>query len=255
MEKTIKKEYYALFLSVFRALIKSHFGWRDIILLFLSLVIGTSGSYLWKGEDFMSEQFFSFVVYSIFPFGVLALGYVVYFIIQTPVEIYKSQINELDKYNFERINFDVEKYNIIGSSGWGLKVVNGKSISLNNVSAWLIGTRKGKEWEILEEKDQEKFLNVNERAEILQVEDCELLHGEKILFAITTMDSGIAGVRLATNKKLRFVSYDVEPLAIDVFVVAKTKFTDYELHSEIIRLDVFGDGKVSIRRRYGKEKN
>ena len=94
-----------------------------------------------------------------------------------------------------------------------------------------------------------------ERPEILQVEDCELLHGEKILFAITTMDSGIAGVRLATNKKLRFVSYDVEPLAIDVFVVAKTKFTDYELHSEIIRLDVFGDGKVSIRRRYGKEKN
>jgi hypothetical protein len=124
------KEYYKLYCSTYWRLLKTSIGWRDIILLVLSLLIGSVGSYWWKGKDFMLEQVFSFVAYSMLPFGILALVYGAYFLIQTPVKIYQSQKSELSKYNWDEVLFEVAPFSIVGMSGWAIRIVNNKQFDL-----------------------------------------------------------------------------------------------------------------------------
>ena len=250
------KEYYKLYFSTFWDLLKKSIGWEDIALLVLSLAVGSAGSYWWKGKDFMIEQVVSFLAYAMVPFIVLSLGYVLYFLVQTPVKINQSQNAELDKYNWNRAVFNVEKYDLLGLSGWGLMLSNTKSIALENVSVWLVGVRDGQKWNILENKQYERFGYINNKAELLMFESYgELLSGEKLVFAITAMESGTPVHTIRTEKRTQPVLNDVYPLAIDVLVKAKTNFMASELPLKLIRLNVYSSGMISIRKDYEKERN
>jgi hypothetical protein len=244
MDKAITKEYYKLFCVTFNKLRKSNFGWRDIVLLFLSLVVGAGVSYLWKGKDFMNEQIFSFIAFSMLPLGLFALGYVIRFVAQTPVEIYKSQIAKLEPYDWERVDISVKPFKILGLRGWGIEVKNNKGIALENVSIWYVGKREGQDEARLDERERLGYINF--KAEKIQFESTVIEPTKSALFVVTAQETGMPVSFFRTHKKRYPTVLNFLDFAVDVEINAKTlPYT--ELPSWNKRLNIFPDGKVSIR--------
>ncbi|HCK65394.1 MAG TPA: hypothetical protein DHW49_03945, partial [Anaerolineae bacterium] len=178
-----------------------------------------------------------------FPFT-LALLYSVYKLIITPVEIYRHHIYQLEKYDWSRVEIEPVPFDILGLDGWGVKVTNNKHIPLEEVSIWLHGVREGQDWQILNNK--EIFGYLNERAEILSFDVSKVLDTSKSeTFAITTRESGFPVFFVRTDKRRELTNSHI-PLAIDINIKAKTE--NYELPPKLIRLNVYSDGKISIRK-------
>ena len=244
MDIAITQEYYKLFRATFNKLLKSNFGWRDVILLFLSLIVGSSGSYLWKGKDFMNEQIFSYIAYSMLPFGLFVLGYVIRFVIQTPVEIYKSQISKIEPYDWERVVTSVKPFKILGLDGWGIEIKNNKGIALENVSIWYVGKREGQDETRLEERERLGYINF--KAEKIHFESTVIEPTKSALFVITAQETGMPVTYFRTHKMRYPTVMNFLDFAIDVEIKAKTlPYT--ELPSWNKRLNILPDGKVSER--------
>lgn len=253
MENEITKEYQKALQKETSQCFWEHFEGRKkftepIFLAVLSVILTLAGLLIVNGEVTMKEIWIAIIP----TIGVPVIwAYIVHLQSKNKahVKIYTSQANELDKYNWNHIKFDVEEYNILGLSGCGLKISNEKSISLDSISLLLIGVRKGQSWNIFEKDSREMFSFVNKRAELLETKDTDLPSGNNVLFAITKEEFGIPVIKLGINKFIP-VSIDIEPLAIDVAVIAKSSLTNCELPSKLMRLNVFRDGKVTIRKDF-----
>jgi len=140
-------EYYGLYISTFlRLLFDKSFVRKEIAFLVLSLVCGAIGSYWWGGWDFMTEQTFTFIAYSLMPLGVLAFLRLIYCLLQTPVSIYQTQENEIEKHSWgKKVEFSLEPYSIANTYGDALVIENKKSIDITTLTVEIIKIEIGRE--------------------------------------------------------------------------------------------------------------
>jgi len=250
------KEYYKLYCSTYWRLLKTSIGWRDIILLVLSLLIGSIGSYWWKGKDFMLEQVFSFVAYSMFPFGVLVLGYGVCFLIQTPVNIYQSQKSELSKYNWDKVEFEVVSFSIVGMSGWAIRIVNNKQFDLGKIQIRLNQIRINRE--VHPARKAYYFGSIDYASEeITYLEDNGIERGKTKDFVITGIVQGnfVPVHKFVTfpNDDINFPFYDLPippfpQVVIDIDIRGFAEFRDEKiiLPAKTIPIEIKYNGSILI---------
>ncbi len=128
------REYYKLYVSTFsKLLFKKSIVQREIYFSLISLLGGSIGSYLWKGQDFMIEQTIIFIAYSLSPLVILVLARLVYCLLQTPVKIYQVQARKIEKYGWEKVEFSHVGYSINNISGLALEIENKKDFDITEI--------------------------------------------------------------------------------------------------------------------------
>ncbi len=249
MDKEIAQEYQRLLQTETKKLFWEHFEGRKkftepILLAILSVTLTAAGLFVVNGAITVSEIWIAVIPTIGVP--LLWACIVWYTSLKTAhINIYKEQSNETDKYNWNRVYIEPKSFDILGLDGWGLTITNKKGVLLDNVSIWLHGIRVGQDWKILDK--QEMFGYLNERAELLSFDSEKILPTKSVTFVITARDDGMPGIWLRTEKRRENILH-AESVAVDITV--KAKIESYELPLKLMRLNVYRNGKISIRRDY-----
>ena len=137
------------------------------------------------------EQTVNFIAYTLAPLVLIAILFLIYSFVQTPVRIYQSQKNkfdkilkekdlELEKYNWANIDFEVAQFSIIGKSGWAFKVVNGKQYDISKINV-----------EITNIRENEKSINKSGLYYLPYIDNQNGKIREKIVKSYNRVSSGI----------------------------------------------------------------
>jgi len=133
-----------------------------------------------------------------FGWGIL-IGLVAIFFYQVVIEAAKymnESAVEAEKYNWDHVTFDIEKYSILGLSGWGINIGNKKETTLC-VSAWLAQVREGQKTTA---KDRVWLLgHVWKEKDMLNLGYARIKKGESEIFAVTTKATQGASFYIETH--------------------------------------------------------
>lgn len=195
MEKKFSQEFFKEYRKTFVELFKKSFGWRDWTLLALAVFAGIAGSYWWKGKEYMIEQLFSYIAWSIVPLVVLSLGYIMYFAVQTPVNIYAKQKKLLSNRSWYDVEFEPIHLTERGMNIAALKIINNKPIEITDLNIKTYALYKD-ESAIAEQRDM-YWMNSDGRLHGVLVKDRLCPNGCE----------GVVPIAIATNKRAYLDDY------------------------------------------------
>jgi len=123
------KKYYRMYFAEFKDSIKKALGWKELLSLCVSLVVGVVFYWLFIGVDSMKEEIINFIAFSLIPAGLLSIGYIVFHIIQTHVNLYRRKEIEANKYTWKDIEIIPYHFDRKSGMGVGLEIISDKSIN------------------------------------------------------------------------------------------------------------------------------
>lgn len=185
-----------------------------------SVLIGLVGSFIWLAVVYLSLVFE-----------------------KTPQKIYTEIQTENDSFDWRKVDFEVEKFNIFGLFGWRIKVVNSKSVELENLSIYKIGRREGQE---RTQTVKKRFGYIDYNSDKVLFQSVNVPFGGKIEFAITATEPArvpqVPPIIYTEDDRIYTVQF--QPFAIEIEIEAETK-NQGKLPKKILILEIYPDGEIS----------
>ena len=165
-----------------------------------------------------------------------------------PQRIYSEIQTENDSFDWRKVDFEVEKFNIFGLFGWRVKIVNSKSVELKNLSLYKIGRRDGQERTRTAKK---RFGYIDRKLDKVLFQVTNLSSGGEILFAITaTEPANVPQVPpIIYTEDDRIYTVQFQPFAIEIGVEAETQ-NQGKLPHKVLILEIYPDGEVSKKIKF-----
>jgi hypothetical protein len=178
----------------------------------------------------------------------LAVMYLSFVFEKIPQKIYSELQTENDSFDWRKVEFEVEKFNIFGLFGWCVKIVNSKSVELDNISLCKIGRREGQERTRTAKK---RFGYIDLKLDKVLFQDTNIPSSGEILFAITAIEPAkvppVPPVIYTEDDRIYTVQF--QPFAIEVEAEAETK-NQGKLPRKVLILEIYPDGEVSKKIKF-----
>lgn len=127
------KKYYKLYWREFVGSAKKAIGWKELLYLCISLVVGATIYLFRNGINAMNDQIISFIAFSLAPAILLAFLFVIYHLIQTHPKLYREKQIQANRPTFRDIEIKKHLFDPRENFKVGLEIIN-KKISAPGVN-------------------------------------------------------------------------------------------------------------------------